>query len=86
MTAYPKPDFLFYAKFYVEQLIKAFLFFTIVGFITSPLWNFLFTEFNFCNLPLMGLAIVFGIFFGLIGVGIVYSILAKIICLFIPGK
>lgn len=73
-------------SFYIGMVIKAFVFFTIVGFITYPAWKGLYDHFNFWNIPLWGVIVVFGLILFFVALGIVYSILSRIISLFTPKK
>ncbi len=86
MAEYAKPDFAYYFKFSAEQIIKAFIFFLIVGFLTYPAWKSFFVSFNFFHMPLVGLIIIFGIIILLFVLGFLYSIYKRIISLFAPGK
>ena len=86
MAGYPKANFADYFKFSLEQIIKSFIFFLILGFITLPAWKGIFESYNFFHMPLMGLIIVFGIIILLYVLGFLYAIYSKITSLFAGGK
>ncbi len=73
------PGFLFCTKVYTDLTFKALIFFSIVGFIVSPLWKLIIDNYNYFHYPLMGLIFVFGLIISLMLFGLVLWILKMLL-------
>ncbi|MCU0822443.1 MAG: hypothetical protein MUC95_08220 [Spirochaetes bacterium] len=80
----PKATFMDYFGTYGGMAVKAFIFFVILGFITSPLWRSIYSTSNFWNYPKVGLYIALAIIVFLLLLGVVTAIFSKIFSIFRP--
>ncbi len=72
------PGFAYSFKVYFDLFVKAFIFFTIIGFVSMPLWKLYVASYNFFHLPLFGFLLLVSIILFLFALGFINSIYTKI--------